>query len=355
MLVTATWLATSYSRSGAGARSRSASPRSSRSSISSRRSSPPASRGRSRARPCTRSTRRRCCSSRSRCSRRSSRVCRAPWPLVGALLALVVLIAWRAVASAQRVALLHRLVLRDRHAGGVVGDAPDARAPGHGRRRSTSRSASSRSACRSLARRASRPLQPAWGGGAVLLLGLALLFFLSLGPVAPAALWALGAAPRDHERRALRRERRRAAADRLAGGQHPLVDRVDDLVERAAGSVGVLPSLARRRRADARDARRAQPGRSAACDGDGDDGSGAVRARALPRAHRSSVPAAAGDGPRVGVAAVAGVRGAGRDHARRRAPRRSGAGSPPCTRPARLPPRGRHRMERQLPARRSGG
>ena len=37
----------------------------------------------------------------------------------------------------------------------------------------------------------SRPLQPAWGGGVVLLLGLSLLFFLSLGSVAPAALWAL--------------------------------------------------------------------------------------------------------------------------------------------------------------------
>jgi uncharacterized membrane protein len=42
-----------------------------------------------------------------------------------------------------------------------------------------------------VARGYGRTLQPAWGGGAVLLVSLGLLVFLSLGPVRPAALWAM--------------------------------------------------------------------------------------------------------------------------------------------------------------------
>jgi hypothetical protein len=42
-----------------------------------------------------------------------------------------------------------------------------------------------------VARRAGRPLRPEWGGGAVLIASLALLLFLSFGSIAPAALWAL--------------------------------------------------------------------------------------------------------------------------------------------------------------------
>jgi hypothetical protein len=41
------------------------------------------------------------------------------------------------------------------------------------------------------ARRLGRPLQPAWGGGVVLITSLVLLLFLSFGSIAPAALWAL--------------------------------------------------------------------------------------------------------------------------------------------------------------------
>ena len=41
------------------------------------------------------------------------------------------------------------------------------------------------------ARRIGRPLMPAGGAGAVLVASLALLLFLSWGPIAPAALWAL--------------------------------------------------------------------------------------------------------------------------------------------------------------------
>ena len=42
-----------------------------------------------------------------------------------------------------------------------------------------------------IARRAGRPLQPAGGAGLVLLASLGLLLFLSTGPIAPEALWAL--------------------------------------------------------------------------------------------------------------------------------------------------------------------
>ena len=42
-----------------------------------------------------------------------------------------------------------------------------------------------------IARRVGKPLQPAWGSGAVLLASLALLLFLSAGSIAPQALWAL--------------------------------------------------------------------------------------------------------------------------------------------------------------------
>ena len=94
-----------------------------------------------------------------------------------------------------------------------------------------------------LARRASRPLQPAWGGGAVLLLGLGLLFFLSLGPVAPAALWALAL---------LLAITNAALFVESAAGRLPIISQVGSIFSwivlmtwwaRAAGSVGVLPSL----------------------------------------------------------------------------------------------------------------
>jgi uncharacterized membrane protein len=94
-----------------------------------------------------------------------------------------------------------------------------------------------------LARRAARPLQPAWGGGAVLLLGLGLLFFISQGPVAPAALWALAL---------LLAITNAALFVESAAGRLPIVSQVGSVIswivlltwwERAAGSVGVLPSL----------------------------------------------------------------------------------------------------------------
>jgi hypothetical protein len=94
-----------------------------------------------------------------------------------------------------------------------------------------------------VARRASRPLQPAWGSGVVLLLGLGLLFFISLGPVAPAALWALAL---------LLAITNAALFVESSAGRLPIVSQVGSVIswtvlmtwwERAAGSVGVLPSL----------------------------------------------------------------------------------------------------------------
>jgi uncharacterized membrane protein len=94
-----------------------------------------------------------------------------------------------------------------------------------------------------VARRVQRPLQPAWGGGVVLLLGLCLLFFLSLGPVAPAALWALAL---------LLAIANAALFVESAAGRLPTVSQIGSLLSwvvlmtwwaRAAGSVGVLPSL----------------------------------------------------------------------------------------------------------------
>ncbi len=189
-----------------------------------------------------------------------------------------------------------------------------------------------------VARRASRPLQPAWGSGAVLLLGLGLLFFLSLGPVAPAALWALAL---------LLAITNAALFVESAAGRLPIVSQVGSIFSwivlmtwwaRAAGSVGVLPSLL----VAVGLTLVTLAGHSwsvRSVQADGDDGSGAVYARALPwassvicscwrwrwiasgrcrrgRCLRRSPPSPSG-----------------------RAPRRSGAGSPPCTRPARLPPR----------------
>ena len=166
----------------------------------------------------------------------------APWPLMGALLVLVVLIAWRAVASgsgslyyiAAFFAIATQAVWSAAHlslerlgtavgvyvAFGLVSLAVPV-----------------------VARRISRPLQPASGGGVVLLLGLTLLFFLSLGPVAPAALWALAL---------LLAITNAALFIESAAGRLPTVAQVGSILSwvlmmtwwsGAAGAVGVLPSL----------------------------------------------------------------------------------------------------------------
>ena len=164
------------------------------------------------------------------------------WLLMGALLVLVILAAWRAAASgagplyyvASFFAIATQAVWSATHltlerlgtaviiyvAFGLVSlSVPLA------------------------ARRASRPLRPAWGSGAVLLVGLGLLFFLSLGPVAPAALWALAL---------LLAIANAALFVESAAGRLPIISQVGSILswivlmtwwQRAAGSVGVLPSL----------------------------------------------------------------------------------------------------------------
>ncbi len=94
-----------------------------------------------------------------------------------------------------------------------------------------------------VARRMSRRLAPAWGGGAVLLASLCLLLFLSVGPVAPGALWALAL---------LLAILNAGLFIESAAGRLPLVSQIGSVFSwvilvswwlRAAGSVGVLPSL----------------------------------------------------------------------------------------------------------------
>ena len=94
-----------------------------------------------------------------------------------------------------------------------------------------------------LARRSGRPLQPAWGSGAVLLASLVLLAFVSLGPISAAALWALAL---------LLAIMNAGLFVESASGGLPRISQVGSLLSwvllgmwwlRAAGSVGVLPSL----------------------------------------------------------------------------------------------------------------
>jgi uncharacterized membrane protein len=94
-----------------------------------------------------------------------------------------------------------------------------------------------------LARRVGKPLEPAWGSGAVLLVSLVLLLFLSLGPVTPAALWAMAL---------LLAILNAGLFVESAYGGLPIVSQAGSLFSwlilaswwlRAAASIGVLPSL----------------------------------------------------------------------------------------------------------------
>ena len=161
---------------------------------------------------------------------------------MGALLALVVLIAWRAVASGS--GSLYYIAAFFAIATQAVWSAVHLTLE----RLGTAVAVYVAFGLVSLgvpvvARRMSRPLQPAWGGGVVLLLGLSLLFFLSLGSVAPAALWALAL---------LLAITNAALFIESAAGRLPIVSQVGSVLSwllmmtwwsQAAGSVGVLPSL----------------------------------------------------------------------------------------------------------------
>jgi hypothetical protein len=95
-----------------------------------------------------------------------------------------------------------------------------------------------------VARRTGRALTPAWGSGLVLLASLALLLFLSLGSVAPAALWALAL---------LLAILNAALFIESAAGRLPLLSQIGSLLSWvilaswwtiAGAAVGIMPSLA---------------------------------------------------------------------------------------------------------------
>ena len=165
-----------------------------------------------------------------------------PWPLFAPLLALVLLIAWRASATAtgglyfvaaffavaaQAIWSAEHLVV-DRLGTAVAVYAAFGVAA---------------LLVPILARRLGRPLEPVWGGGAVLLASLLLLLFIAAGDVAPAALWSLAL---------LLAILNAALFVESAAGRLPLVSQCGSVLSwivllmwwgRAAASVGVMPSL----------------------------------------------------------------------------------------------------------------
>jgi hypothetical protein len=165
-----------------------------------------------------------------------------PWRLMVALLALVVLIAWRAIAS--RTGSLYYVAAFFALATQAVWSATYLTVENLGTAVAIYTAFGVVSlAVPILARRVSRPLEPAWGSGVVLLLGLGLLLFLSTGSVAPEALWALAL---------LLAISNAALFVESAAGGLPLISQAGSLLSwlvllvwwsSAAGSVGVLPSL----------------------------------------------------------------------------------------------------------------
>jgi Predicted membrane protein (DUF2339) len=166
----------------------------------------------------------------------------SPWPAAVTLVALVVLIAWRAIAGragalyfiAAFFAVAMQAVWSARHL--TLDHLPTAVAL-------YTMFGIVSLAVPVVARRTLRPLAPAWGGGVVLLTSLGLLLFLSAGSVAPAALWALAL---------LLAILNAGLFIESAAGRLPLVSQVGSVFSwvilvtwwlRAAGSVGVLPSL----------------------------------------------------------------------------------------------------------------
>ncbi len=166
----------------------------------------------------------------------------APWPLVGTLAALVLVIAWRAMA--MREGALYYLASFFAIATQAVWSANHLMLE----RLGTAVSIYAIFGVIALAvplfaRRRSQPLQPAWGGGAVQLASLGLLWFLAAGGVAPAALWALAL---------LLAIINAGLFVESAAGRLPIVAQIGSVVSwlllmiwwrQAAGAVGVLPSL----------------------------------------------------------------------------------------------------------------
>ncbi len=214
-------------------------------------------------------------------------------PLFGTLLALVLLIAWRAIATGRGAlyywaaffAIATQAVWSsvnltvDRLGMAVIVYAVFG---------------VTAAAVPIVARRTGRPLQPEEGGGIVLIASLGLLLFLSLGPIAPAALWALalllaiinagmfvesasGGLPLDRRRRkprVLGRAGQLVASRRRRGRRRPVPGGPDGALADDDGRPCVdVPAVWRR------------PGR-------GSDGRNEpLRPGAVPRAHRALVPA----------------------------------------------------------------
>jgi uncharacterized membrane protein len=164
------------------------------------------------------------------------------WPLVGTLVALLLIIAWRAAVSG--VGHLYYLAGFFAVATQAVWSATHLTIDHLGTAVAMYTVFGLISlAVPIVARLAARPLQPAWGSGAVLLASLGLLLFLSAGPVAPSALWALAL---------LLAILNAGLFIESAAGRLPLVSQVGSIASwvllmmwwpRAAGSVGVLPSI----------------------------------------------------------------------------------------------------------------
>jgi hypothetical protein len=166
-----------------------------------------------------------------------------PWALTGVLAALVVTIAWR--ATAMREGGLYYVASFFAVATQAVWSATHLTIE----RLGTAVAIYTLFGLISLAvpvvaRRSGRPLAPAWGSGAVLIASLGLLLFLSAGPVAPAALWALAL---------LLAIVNAGLFVESAAGRLPIVSQIGSVLSwvilmiwwrQAAGGVGVLPSLA---------------------------------------------------------------------------------------------------------------
>jgi uncharacterized membrane protein len=165
-----------------------------------------------------------------------------PWPMMSTLLGLVILLAWRAIAS--NVGALYYVAAFYAIATQAVWSATHLTLE----RLGTAVAIYSifgivSLAVPTIARRESRPLQPEWGSGAVMLVSLGLLLFLSTGSIAPAAIWALAL---------LLAIMNAGLFIESAAGRMPMVSQIGSLFSwaillvwwlRAAGSVGVFPSL----------------------------------------------------------------------------------------------------------------
>ncbi len=166
-----------------------------------------------------------------------------PWPLMGTVAALLVLIAWRAAAGGDGwpyfIAAFFATATQ------AVWSASHLRED----RLGTAIAVYVlfgllMLALPLLARRQGRALAPAWGSGATLIVSLLLLLFLSFGPITPTALWAFAL---------LLAILNAGLFVESSAGRLPLVSQIGSVLSwivlvawwpRAAGSVGVLPSLA---------------------------------------------------------------------------------------------------------------